>query len=133
MKENYIESAYAETWIENGIIYQFIKPSVTVIDINIAKQLVVDRTKVSDSKYKRPVLVSISNIKSMTREVKKYYNQEEPYEYLSATAMLVDTYVQRLIVHLLTRISPPPIPVNIFNNKEKALKWLEKYKVQNLN
>lgn len=133
MKENYVESIYAETWLEDGIIYQIIKPSVTIIDITIAKQLVADRIKASNSSSVRPVLVEISKVKSLTKETKDYYNQEEPYKYISATAMLVDSYVKRLIAQVLTKVNRPPIPLNIFNSKEKALKWLEKYKVQNLN
>jgi hypothetical protein len=54
MKKNYVESEYAYTWLEDDIIYQVIKSHLDAFNIIIAKQLVEDRVKASNSTIIRP-------------------------------------------------------------------------------
>lgn len=135
MKANHVESEYSSTWLEDGVICQVIKPHLNAFNLTVAKELVADRLKTCESKegITHPVILVFSNMVSIDKETREYYSQKEPFRYLSAIAIIMDNYVARLICNLVYAINKPPIPMAFFNDKSKALKWLEKYKLHNLN
>jgi hypothetical protein len=128
MKENYLKSDYTETWIENGMIIQVLNSRLKEVDLAIAKQLVADRKAVSAGNTKRPVLVIVGNVVNVNKEANKYYAEEEPYNNILAIALVVDNYVAKVIGNLVFKLKKQPVPIELFNNKEKALNWLDKYK-----
>jgi hypothetical protein len=133
MKENCVEGDHASTWLEDGIIYQVIKPHLKAFNLVIAKQLVEDRVKASNSTATRPVYLELCNMVSIDKETREYYAKEEPFKRISAIAVVVDNYVARLGGNLLYAFNKPVVPMVFFNDKSKALKWLEQYKLHKLN
>jgi len=127
MKDNHIKNKYHEIWLEDGIIHGVYSPDLKTIDINIAKQLVNDRLKISQE-IVRPVLADTSNVKSVTREAEKYMATGIAMQYLNATAILVHSRVAKLISNIYIRLSHPSIPTKVFIDKGKALTWLKQFK-----
>lgn len=127
MKENNIISKYSETWLENGVVFQVINQDYSEVDLLMAKQLVEDRKAAAGSAI-RPVLVEVNNVISVKKEAKKYYNLPDSYQNLSAIAMLVDNYIAKTIGNIVFKLQNNPVPTELFNDKSKALNWLEKYK-----
>jgi len=127
MKENHIVSKYSESWLENGVVLQVLNQEYTEVDLPMAMQLVEDR-KTAAGNAVRPVLVEVKNVISVRKEAKKYYNLPDSYQNLSAIAMLVDNYIAKTIGNIVFKLQNNPVPTELFNDKSKALNWLEKYK-----
>jgi hypothetical protein len=128
MKENLIESEFSQTWVENGIIHQVIKPHLKKFDMVVAKALVADRIKACKpvEGISFPVILELKNMVTIDKETRQYYSLKEPFNHLSKIAIIIDNYVGRLMGNLVYRINVPPIPMEFFNDREKALKWLQK-------
>lgn len=129
MEVNHVESNYASTWLENGVVYQVIKPNFKTCDILMAKQLVEDRIMASKGTV-CSVIVILSNILDIDKETRQYYATGEPYRNITAIAMIMDNYVVRLLGDLVYFLNKPPVPITFFKDKKKALKWLEEYKLE---
>ena len=128
MKENYVSSHCTETWLEDGIIIQAINPTINEINLAMAKQFVIDRKAASGLEEKTvSVLVIVNNALNINQEAKKYYELEEPYINIKAIAMVMDNYIASFVARLVFKIKKNRVPTEVFNNKEKALKWLGKY------
>jgi hypothetical protein len=129
MKENYIVSKYSETWLEHGVVIQVLNQEYTEVDLPMAIQLVEDR-KIAAGNTIRPVLVEVKNVISVRKDAKKYYNLPDSYQNLSAIAMLIDNYIAKTIGNIVFKLQNNPVPTELFNDRAKALNWLEKYKKQ---
>jgi hypothetical protein len=129
MKENYVKSDYAQTWLENEIVVQDIDPKVTEVNLEMAMQFVLDRKAASGSAERMVrVLVIVNNAININQEAKKYYELEDSYINIKAIAMVMDNYIASFVANLVFKIKKNRVPMEVFNNREKALKWLEKYK-----
>ncbi len=129
MKENYVKSDYSETWLENDIIIQAINLTVNEVSLVMAKQFVSDRKEASGSVERIvPVLVIVNNAVNINKDAKEYYELEEPYVNIRAIAMVMDNYIASFVANLVFKIKKNRVPTEVFNNRDKALKWLEKYK-----
>ena len=128
MKENLVESEFSETWVEDGIIHQVIKPHLKKFDIVVAKALVADRIKACKpvEGISFPVILEMKNMVTIDKETRQYYSLKEPFNHLSKIAIIIDNYVGRLMGNLVYKINVPPIPMEFFNDREKALRWLQK-------
>ena len=129
-KENYVKSAYAETWIEDGIIVQSVNPAISELNLQMAKQLVADR-KIASGAEERVVAVLVipNNSINIDKDVKEYYNMSEPYVNINAIAILIDNPIILFIINIVLAFSRKKnVPTEIFNSKEKALRWLAQYK-----
>jgi len=129
-KENYVKSAYAETWLEDGIVVQSVNPAISELNLQMAKQLVVDR-KIASGAEERAVAVLVipNNSINIDKDVKEYYNMSEPYVNINAIAILIDNPIILFIINIVLAFSRKKnVPTEIFNSKEKALRWLTQYK-----
>jgi hypothetical protein len=128
MKENLAESEFSQTWFENGIIHQVIKPHLKKFDMVVAKALIADRIKACQpvKGVSFPVILEMKNMVTIDKETREFYSLKEPFNHLSKIAIVTDNYVGRLLGNLVYRINVPPIPMVFFNDKKKALEWLQK-------
>ena len=131
MKNNHMKNKYHEIWVEDGIIHGVYNPDLKSIAIDIARQLVNDRLKISQEVV-RPVLADTSNVKSVTREAEKYMATENATRCLSAAAILVHSRVTKLLYGIYISLSRPKIPTKVFADKQKAIEWLEQHKIERL-
>lgn len=132
MKRNYTKSEYSESWLDNGVIYQIISLKVKKISLEIAKQLVKDRTYAMGTVgLNVTVYVVVNNAMSVDSEAKKYYKLPEAYENIGGIAMLVDNYGARLVGNLIFKINRSQVPTAFFNKEEKALEWLKQFEFLN--
>ncbi|MFN6943496.1 MAG: hypothetical protein ACK4ND_01005 [Cytophagaceae bacterium] len=127
MKENFTKSNYSETWIENGVVVQNINEAIHEINREAAQQLIEDRKKASGGAV-GPVLVIANNAVNITKDAKKFYEENEPYENISAVAMVMDNFITNIITNFVFKVKRNPIPIESFNDYEKAYRWLEKFK-----
>lgn len=128
-KESYLENEFVHIWIEHGIIHLLYKPKVAILDIHMAKKFVVgDRMKVSNGR-KMPIIVHLNNTVSIDKEARKYFASKESVELLTAGVILVKSSIQRMGVNIFFKIDKPPMPTKAFTDYEKAIRWLDGYKI----
>ena len=130
MKESYLENEFIELWIEDGIIHAICNPKLKIVTLEIAKQMVGDRLKLSNG-ITRPVFVDPSNMISVDKATRKYLAEGDAMKCLSATAILVKNQITKFGASIYIRIDKPAIPTKFFTDKKAALLWLEQYKYLN--
>ena len=129
MRESFLETDFTRMWISNGILYIEYKPKL-VMNLEIAKQIVSDRLKVSNG-VTRPAILDARNFISMDRQAMKYYKTKETVLFVSAAAFLPGSALGSLAGNIFLMLEKPLIPTKLFTNEEKALEWLEKFKFMN--
>jgi hypothetical protein len=129
VKESYLENDFCRIWISNGILFVEYKPRL-VINLEVAKQIAVDRLKVSNG-ITRPAILNARNFVSMDRATMKYYKTKELVQYVSAAAFITGNALTSLAGNIFLTLEKPLVPTKLFNDEKKALEWLEKYKFLN--
>ena len=129
MKESYLENDFSRMWISNGVLFLQYKPRL-VLNLEIAKQIVADRLKVSNG-ISRPMLLDGRNFVSIDRTSMKYYKTKETVQYVNSAAFLSGSALGTLAGNIFLTLEKPLIPTKLFMDEEKALEWLEKYKFLN--
>lgn len=123
-----IKSEYATMLMVDGVLEGKYNDNIFV-DIDVAKMIIEQRKKASN--YQTiPILVDAIKIKGLTKEARNHFGSEEGYDLLSAAAILTDSVLSTFIVNFFIKVNlqKASIPVKMFTNKEKALKWLNQYK-----
>ena len=128
-KERFTENEYVEIWIENGIVYEVFKPD-TILTIDVAKQVVIDRLKVSNE-MTTPIFIDIRNLISSDSRARQYMASKGAVDYISAGAFLMDNELMRLLGNIFIKVDKPLIPTKLFTDTEKALTWLQSFKFLN--
>lgn len=124
MKQNYTKSDYSDSWFEDGFVYQVISPKVRKINMAIAIQLIEDRRRAMGDMTDVLVLVKVNNALSVESDVRKFYDTQEPYVGIRAIAMIIDNYIALTVGKMVFLLNKQPIPIQLFNSKEKATRWL---------
>lgn len=129
MREAYLENDFTRIWISNGILVMEYKPRL-VMNIEIAKQIVSDRLKVSNG-VSRPILLDARNFVSMDRATMKFYKTKDVVQYVTSAAFLTGNALGSLAGNIFLTLEKPLVPTKLFTDEQKAIAWLEKYKFLN--
>lgn len=82
--------------------------------------------KLIGQNVKLPVLVDISNIKTLSREARLYVtNSPESVSICKAVALLVGSPITSVIGNFFMGLNKPVYPLKLFNQLEEAVKWLK--------
>jgi hypothetical protein len=113
----------ADYWMEDRILISLSKsPRRTVQNIKSNIELV---RKITGNK-KVPLLIYLSKSPIPDKETREYVNRELPNVY-KAMAMISDSALSTLIMNVLFKMKPPPIPMKNFSDAEKAKEWLKQF------
>lgn len=107
---------------EDGIVRADIFPGVEQT-LEDAKEQVAAVWKVGHGR-KRPVLVDMREVKSLSREARVYYANDETARFRSASALLVSSAVTRVLASFFLGLNKPNHPVRLFTSEDEALDWL---------
>ena len=111
-------------WLEeNGIIYMVDLPGAEET-LNNAIENVATVWKASDG-IKRPVLIDIRQLKSITKEAREYYASKETAQYGTAVALLLSSPATKVIGNFFIRFNKPTLPFKIFTSENEAVDWLK--------
>jgi hypothetical protein len=106
-----------------GILYSYSKnPKRTVKNISDNIALVKQIT----SNKKIPLLIYLCNSPVPDKETRKFSTEQLPNVY-TAMAMVSPPGLARLIMSILFKLKPSPIPMKSFTNDEEAKEWLKQY------
>jgi len=76
-----------------------------------------------------PIYIDATRVKYWTLEARKYGSSERALTDASAYGILINSSIVRIIANWGIKFYPTKgAPQRIFNEKEKALQWLEQFK-----
>lgn len=89
-----------------------------------AKEVSAAAVEVSGGK-KRPVLVDMAKLKSVSREAQEYHSADEAVPDCSAVALIVGSPVSRVIASFFLRFRSVKYPIKLFTSEGDAIEWLK--------
>jgi len=76
---------------------------------------------------RRPLLVDIRTVRSVSREARVYYAGYAAAELYSATAFLVESPLSRALGNFFIGLNRPMFPTRLFTSEQEAITWLSQY------
>ncbi len=126
MNSDQYKGKFYELDFQEGVLFvDYIDGPIT---LDVAKELVVNRLKLVDSKPV-PVLVDVVNVNGIEREARNYLSSEEGVQGLIAGAIVTNSVFTRHMANFFMKISfsKSKMPARMFANKKDALKWLKQF------
>ena len=77
---------------------------------------------------RRPFLIDMTRVKSMSKEAREYYAGPEPKKNITAVAILTTSNVGKAVANFFLLLTSPSVPTRMFTNFTEAKAWLLKYK-----
>lgn len=108
---------------DDGILYSYSKDvlrTVKNISENIALVKSITHNKVV------PLLIYLCDSPIPSKETRKFSTEQLASVY-KAMAMVSQAGLSHLIMRLLFRFKPPPIPIKTFTDDKKAKAWLQQF------
>src|SRR5437763_7072631 len=113
----------ATHWFDEGILVSLSKsPKRTVANISANVALV---KKITNNRIV-PLLIYLKNSPVPDKETRRFSTEQLPNIY-SAMAMVSKPGLAQLIMNVLFKLKPPPIPIKSFTDDKAAKKWLQQY------
>ena len=75
------------------------------------------------------LMVSVGEGTTMSNEARALASSEEASRYIAADAIVVRDFGHQLAANVFVRHHRPPRPIQMFPDKESALKWLEQQRI----
>lgn len=126
MQAHSLETKYVNFLVENGILIATYAPNL-IISLDIAKEMVEERIRFSDG-ITFPILVDLRGLASIDTLSRKYFTTERALKYTSAGALLVESLISKLAGNIYITVDRPALPAKLFTDKNKAIRWLTKFK-----
>jgi hypothetical protein len=98
-----------------------------IIDASIASEIIHTRKEFCNHRP-YPGLILDLGVMEISKEARDLFSSELGTRDVLATALVLRAVYSRIIGNFFIKVTRPPIPVKIFNDKTKALEWLEQFK-----
>ncbi len=127
MEKNKHKTSHGEVWMdEEGILYQDYSPGTELQLEDSLEELKIYRTTFCEEE-KRPIIVDLSNIKTVSKESRDIYTSEEMGDTISAAALIVSNPVNRIMGNFYMGINKTKMPVRMFSGTRDAKHWLKDF------
>lgn len=120
-----LNTIFARFLIEDNVLIVNYKEGLH-ITYEIAEQIVRERLTFTKGK-KMPVIINSHGVISINKPAREYLASENGTAGLSATAIIVDSDYTRLLGNFFLFVNKAKIPVRIFSDIPRSVKWLQKY------
>ena len=120
-----LKTRIGSVWIgEDGIIRGVITVPNAEQTLDDAIETVnVIKTLCAGKPY--PLLSDVRNIQSADRDARNYFAREENAHLILANAVLVGSYVSKMVVNFYLTINKPAFPIRMFTSEAEAIAWLK--------
>ncbi len=125
MKTPLYNNDVVEGYMLDGIIVASFK--VKIFDLDAAKIAVKERIDACKGES-YPLLVDARDVSSITKEARDYFASPEGTVLISASALVLDSVLNRFLGNFFLQINKPKVPLRLFTNIEDAVKWLQQFK-----
>ena len=127
MEHNKIKTSQGEVWSDkDGILYQVYSPGAELELEDSLGELRVYKTEYC-KEIKRPIVVDITNVKTVSKKARDIYSSDETANTLSAAALIVGNPVSRIMGNFYMGINKTIMPVRMFTSTREAKKWLKDF------
>lgn len=118
------EGEIATYWFEEGVLVSLSKPVLRTV-ANISGNVAL--VKAITGGQRVPLLIYLAPSPVPDKETRVFSTTQLPLIY-SAMAMVSKPGLSALIMKLLFRLKPPPIPMKSFTDDAAARQWLQQYR-----
>jgi len=108
---------------DDGIIRVEMQPGVFDLELSDAQEVIRAIGSLCVG-VRRPALVDLRGLRSMTRECRKYFAGPETAAIESAVALVVVSPVARAVGNFFMGLNKPLLPTRLFTVEPEALAWL---------
>jgi len=116
---------YLQLYIKDGILVGHYREKV---HINLAMAHDIVRSRLAFTKGKAyPTMIIGHGIVSMDKPAREYLSSAPATEGLIATAIVVNSEFHRIVGNFFISVNRTPMPVRIFRDAARAVKWLQKF------
>lgn len=122
-----MENEFIRFWFEDGILCSEYKKPYDM-DLEDSKQIYALRESVSGNENQY-FCYDITNLKSMSKSA-RVYGEAHGMNKLAASAVVVNSYLTKLLYNVFLNLHSVTIPVKAFKNREEAIVWLKQKKVE---
>ncbi len=127
MEQNKQKTSQGEVWMdEDGVLYQDYPPGTEITLEDSLDELKIYRANFCKT-VRRPIIVYISNVKTVSKGSRDIYSSNETAEILSAAALIVSNPVSRIMGNFYMGINKTVMPVRMFPTTRDAKKWLKDF------
>jgi len=119
------ESATGSLWMEDGIVVST-NNKTDVHTLAEAKEKVLLIRKITGN-VRRPLLVDISSVRSISREAREYYASDAGAATITALALLTGSKLSCIIGNFFIGSSKIPVPKKLFTDAAEAKSWLKRF------
>jgi hypothetical protein len=117
------EGEIATYWFEDGILVSLSRPPKRTVENIRANAALVKQ--ITNNKPV-PLLIYLANSPVPDKETRKFSAEMLP-EIYSAMAMVSKPGLAKLIMNILFKFKPPPIPMKSFSDDKEAKQWLKQF------
>lgn len=121
-----VKNEYVQFTLVNGIIQgKFLQP--VEWDYDKAVEAVELRLQLNHSTAK-PLCLDVRNLVTITKKAREFLSSEEAMQGLSAGAMVIGSYVGKIMGEMFRNLYSPKLPFEIFEDLDDANDWLKQFK-----
>ena len=121
--ENFLESSASYVWLDSDGILVVVNKPVAVHTKTHAEESVAIVMEVSAG-IPRPLLIDISDVKTMSREAREIYANVSSKERVRAVGLITKSAMSRILGNFFLSFNRPSVPVKLFADSDLARKWL---------
>ncbi len=119
------ETKYASYLIVDGIMHITWHQGI-IINLDIAKEMVEERIQLCKGKTTL-LFVDINGLAATDTVSRKFFASEHATVGVTAGALLVGSLISKLAGNIYITVDKPRLPIKLFTDKTKAIKWLKKF------
>ena len=117
------DGAIATYWFDNGILVSLSKSPVRTVK-NISENVTLVKQITNNTPV--PLLIYLAKSPVPDKATRKFAAEQLPHIY-KAMAMIARPGLSKLIMNVLFKFKPPPIPMKSFTDEQAAKAWLQQY------
>ncbi|OFZ67633.1 MAG: hypothetical protein A3D92_08730 [Bacteroidetes bacterium RIFCSPHIGHO2_02_FULL_44_7] len=115
------------TWMgEDGIARSYVSKNAEIGISEAVENSNTVNALYSGSKF--PLLVNITEIRSISREARSHFSVNNRDTHITAFALVGKSAVGKIVANFFFRLNRVAVPARMFVSEDKALLWLENFK-----
>ena len=124
MTDNVIKTKPQKAWLRGDGIVQM----EALAGVEQTKADAMENIKagfIAEGNKRRPVLVDLRKVSTLSREARLYYSGPEPTTMETAAAQWIGTPIGQMIGNFFMGFNKTLMPMKIFTSEEEAVRWLK--------
>lgn len=119
----FVESSASYFWLDDDGILVIMNKPVSVHTKEDAEEGVAVAMDISAG-TPRPLLIDISDIKTMSRDAREIYAKVSVKEKVKAVALITKSAMSRILGNFFLNFNRPSVPIKLFADADAARVWL---------